>query len=473
MTLRACAARVRARLAAEHGFGVIEVLVSALIVVLISLSSLAAIDAAGRTADKNKSRSVASSLAQDDLERMRAIKITDLAAMGANSAPRTVTVDGESYSVQSKAEYLAGTAGSDNCASDDEAPKYLKMTSTVTWPNMGASKPVVSNSLRATPSGTIGDFGSLAVDINGRAGAGQSGIAVTITPDATAAANGGVTTTANTNSKGCVLFGYIASGRYTVSFSKSGYVLAPNPNNASVSDETVVAADSIASKTYTYDQAGKASATYVTNASYGSTTWGTSTQGTGFTIQNALLGSPDYKTVSHTAAASYTTPTFAYFPFTGAYEAYSGLCTAYKPGSGDVQSMAIGPGGTGTASVREFRLRVQVQRRTSTSGGNYATMPNDAKTTVKVTPTSSGCTDTVNAAWVSNTGSSSSTASANYSTYEAIVPWGSYTVCAQYNNTTSNRAKTSVNNISTTASTGTTYGTRIEVPYNQTSGYTC
>ena len=56
MTLRACAARARTRLAGEGGFGVIEVLVSALIVVLISLSTLAAIDAAGRTQDTNKSR---------------------------------------------------------------------------------------------------------------------------------------------------------------------------------------------------------------------------------------------------------------------------------------------------------------------------------------------------------------------------------------------------------------------------------
>ena len=96
---------------------------------------------------------------------------------------------------------------------------------------MGTAKPVRPNSLRATPSGTIGDFGSLAVDINGRTGAGQAGIPVTITPDATAAANGGVTTTATTNDKGCVIFGYIADRRATRSASrKAGYVLAANPN---------------------------------------------------------------------------------------------------------------------------------------------------------------------------------------------------------------------------------------------------
>ena len=304
------------RLRAEDGFGIVEVMVSAIIVVIISLSTFAALDAAGRTADRNKSRSVASSLAQDDLERLRSVKITDLAALGASaqvSGPcvagegarcREVVVDGEKYYVRSKGEYLAGTAGSDNCASDDEAPKYLKITSTVSWDSMGTTRPVTANSLRATPSGTIGDFGSLAVDINGRTGAGQAGIPVTITPDATAAANGGVTTTAATNDKGCVLFGYIATGRYTVTFSKAGYVLAQNPNAPSVTETAVVAADSIASKSYQYDQAGGAAVNYRTNNAFGGTTWTTPANGTEFMIRNAQLGTPSFKTFSNAPAAT-------------------------------------------------------------------------------------------------------------------------------------------------------------------------
>ena len=381
MTLRACAARARTRLAGEGGFGVIEVLVSALIVVLISLSTLAAIDAAGRTQDTNKSRSVASSLAQDDVERLRAMKITELAALGANSDPRTVMVDGEKYFVQSKGEYLAGQAGSDNCASDDEAPKYLKLTSTVTWPTMRAAKPVVANTLRATPSGTIGDFGSLAVDINGRAGAGQEGIVVKIVPDATAAANGGVTTEATTNSKGCVLFGYIATGRYTISFAKPGWVLAPYPNDPTEEDTAVVAADSIASKAYQYDQAAAASVRYVRNASYGSATWGgtNTTTGNGFTIQNASLGSPDFKTFANNPATSLTatsTSGLVNFPYTGGWEAWSGVCMGNKPPAlADRGSVTLTPGSTVSTDVREFRLRVQVQRRTTSAGGQLRDRP--------------------------------------------------------------------------------------------------
>ncbi len=299
---RLIAERLRA-LGAEDGFGIIEVMVSAIIVVIISLSTFAAIDAAGRTADSNRSRSAAASLAQDDLERLRSKKITELAALNISPETRSVSVDGEAYTVQSKGEYVAGTAGSDNCASDDEAPKYLKITSTVTWPNMGTVKPVVANSLRATPSGTIGDFGSLAVDINDRNGAGQAGISVTITPDATAAANGGVTTTATTNAKGCILFGYIATGRYTVSFAKPGYVLAANPNAGSVSETAVVAADSIASKSYQYDQAGTAAVNYRTNTAYGNSTFTATTNGTGFSIGQAPLGTPSFKTFANTRPA--------------------------------------------------------------------------------------------------------------------------------------------------------------------------
>ena len=473
----------RRALEAEDGFGIIEVLVSAIIVAIISVATFTAIDAAGRTSDTNKARSVAASLAQDDLEELRSKKITELATLGANTPARTVTVDNRQYSIQSKGEYLAGTAGSDNCASDDEAPKYLKITSTVTVPSIPRLSPVVANSLRATPSGTIGDFGSLAVDINDRTGAGQAGIPVTITPDATAAANGGVTTTGTTNTKGCVLFGYIATGRYTVSFAKAGYVLAANPNAGSVSESAVVAADSIASKSYQYDQAGAAAVLYRTNNAYNGTTWNTNTNGTGFTIANASLGTPDFKTFTNTAATSATSPVVN-FPFTGAYETWAGVCAGNRPPAAATGSLTVPKGAANVPSAtavpplgvaREFRLRVQVQRRNSsstTSTTNYATTPNDGRTVVRFTPTTPGCTDTVNATWVSNTGTSGG-ATAAYSTWEAIVPWGSYTVCAQYTNTTTNRAKDTETGVTTTTVAGTTYGTRLVIPYNLTSGYAC
>ncbi len=53
------------------------------------------------------------------------------------------------------------------------------------------------------------------------------------------------------------------------------------------------------------------------------------------------------------------------------------------------------------------------------------------------------------------------------------MPWGSYDVCAQYNNTTTNRAKVTQTGIATTDSKGTTYGTTLVIPYNQTVGYSC
>lgn len=460
----------RKALAAEDGFGIIEVLVSAMMVVLISLGVFSAIDAAGRTADVNKSRSAASNLAHDDQDRLRSLKITDLAR---RTETRTVTVDNEAYTVASKGEYVAGSAGSDNCASDDEAPKYVKITSTVTWPNMGSVKPVEENSLRATPSGTIGNFGSLAVDINDRAGAGQAGIAVTITPDAAAAAAGGVTTTGTTNDQGCIVFGYIRSGRYTVSFAKPGYVLAANPNAGSVNDVAVVASDAIASKSYQYDVAGRATVNYRTNDSFGSGAWATSTNGTGFTIANSSLGTPDFKTFTHAGAASGSSG-LVNFPFTGGYEAWAGVCAGYKPASaGDLGSLTIPPGGTGTATVREFRLRVQVQRRTSRTGStNYGTTPNDGRTTVTFSPTTPGCTDSVAASWVSDTGDIG-TSSSNYSTWEAIVPWGSYSVCAQYGGGGGNRGKVDEADVTTDTSSGSVHGNKLEIPFNLRLGYSC
>jgi Tfp pilus assembly protein PilV len=408
-------------LAGEAGFGIIEVLVSSIMVVLISLALFTAIDAAGRTADNNKSRSVASSLAQDDQERLRSIAITALAR---SATTRTVTVDGEAYTVDSTGEYLPGSAGSDNCASNDEAPKYVKITSTVSWQNMRGAKPVVANSLRATPSGTIGDFGSLAVDINNRSGNGQADIAVTITPDAEAAAAGGVTTTANTNAKGCVIFGYIRSGRYTITASKTGHVLAANPNLTAINEQAVVAADSIASKSYTYDLAGAVRVAYKTTTVAGGAVEGNA-NGAGFTIANALLGTPAVKTFTHTSGIASPNPgALVNFPFTTNYEVWAGTCLGAKPNGNTTvapiapaQTLAVPAGAQSTVtSVREPKLTFTIKYFTTSA---QTTTANVSGGLVKLTPTDSTCT----AAQSANT-NSSGVVSFN-------APYGPYTLCYQ------------------------------------------
>jgi Tfp pilus assembly protein PilV len=466
--------RIDAR--AEDGIGIIEVLVSALIVVLVSMAVFAAIDAAGRTADQNKSRSVASSVAQSDQERLRSLPISQV---GNLDSTRTVTVDGENYTVRSQGQYVTGPADATDCTSTEQNPKYLKITSTVSWRDIPTGiKPVTMDSLRTVPNGTLSGQGTLVVGVSDRSGAGLSGLTVNI--------SGASNASATTNSNGCAVFGYIATGTYNVTASRAGYVDASNPTNSTLTGTVVVAADGVASKAFQYDQAGGVSVNYQT-VPYGGGT-ATSTTGEGFTIANSGLGTLNTKTFTHATAATGSSG-LVNFPFTSAYQVWSGGCSENQPpasmfdGTVATQTATVPKGATGTAvNVREPRLRVRVNRRNSTSTtatNNYAVMTADNKTTVKFTSTTTGCATTVtyngtNGA-VTNQGNTTAAGGVigNYTTFEAVLPFGSYSVCAAYNGSTSNRASQTATGVLNNGPTGTTYGTTITVPYNQTTGYTC
>src|SRR3954471_13613438 len=85
----------------QSGFALIEVMMSALIVAIVSVGVLAGIDASSATSGSNKARGIAASIAQDDQERMRSMQPDDLAAM--RFQRRTVTVAGVAYQVTSDA----------------------------------------------------------------------------------------------------------------------------------------------------------------------------------------------------------------------------------------------------------------------------------------------------------------------------------------------------------------------------------
>jgi hypothetical protein len=467
---------------AEDGFGIIEVLVSALIVVLVSLGVFAAIDAAGHTADANKSRSVASSLAQSDQERLRSMTISQVGALGTSTLPRTVTVDGEDYSVKSQGQYVTGPADATDCSSTEQNPKYLKITSTVTWPDIRGVKPVTLDSLRTVPNGSLSGQGTLVVGVTDRAGAGLSGLTVNIT--------GASSASAVTNANGCAVFGYIPTGSYTINASRAGYVDPSNPTKSTLTGTVVVAADGVASKAFQYDQAGGVTVNYLTVPFGGGAT--AATTGEGYTIANAGLGALSTKNFMHTSAASASSG-LVNFPFTSAYQVWSGNCTenqppasmfATTPPTGTLagpQTALVPKGSSVSVNILEPRLRVRVNRfnNASQTSSQYSTMTADNKTTVKFTSTTTGCATTVtyngtNGA-VTNQGNTTATGgtSGNYTTFEAILPFGSYSVCAAYNGTTTNRASKTQTAVLNNTPAGTLYGTTITVPYNQTTGYTC
>jgi len=85
----------------EEGAFLMELLVSAFLVVLLTVGSMAAFDYASQQSGAQRSRAQAANIAQSEIERLRSLKFSQLQGMDATT---TKVVDGKRYSITSRGE---------------------------------------------------------------------------------------------------------------------------------------------------------------------------------------------------------------------------------------------------------------------------------------------------------------------------------------------------------------------------------
>src|SRR3954453_20328671 len=135
---------------AQDGFGLIEVLVSALVVISAALAVGTAFDAAGHASGRDRNRAVAASLAQGDQERLRGMDPGDLNNLIASPATTTKVSGNVTYTIVSSASAQNDTEATPDCGGDSNSASYLEVTSTVTWPNL-AINPLAHHALLSVP----------------------------------------------------------------------------------------------------------------------------------------------------------------------------------------------------------------------------------------------------------------------------------------------------------------------------------
>lgn len=391
----------------ESGATLIEVLVSAVLVAMLSVGVLEGLDAADAQSGNTKARSVAAQLAQEDQERLRAFRARELSN---HRETRTRTVAGVPYTITSRADWVTDENGARSCTNSSARADYLQIGSTVTWPAMRGAKPAQLRSIYAPPNGSFGDEGSLGVQIVDRNASGLPGIAVDIT--------GPRNLSDLTDSEGCVFFGYLPQGNYTVKFSKPGYV---DTNGVNAVQRVVgVQNETTQLQTIDYDVAGGANLQVVTKKA-GVEHAATSTT---MVLGHTRLASPGAKFLtSGTAIQNWVTPTQvpSLFPFTSAYSAYTGNCTGANPADYRLQgantvaaAVNVSPGVTPSTPVKVIEPSLRLKLPT---GSPFAAFP--AGWVVKLTAKATGCGGTTNygidsAGWVTPLG----------------LPYGIYDVCA-------------------------------------------
>jgi Tfp pilus assembly protein PilV len=385
MTLR----RITARASGEAGFALFEVLMSATILLGVALATLTAVDRAQETATQSRGRSVASSLAEQDQERLRAMPATALANYKGETRP--VTVGSVRYDVVSSAAWVRdATGGTQSCTSDAPQADYLRVTSTVTSGLVGAkTRPVTLTSLVSPP---LDKRGSLAVKVTDSRLPTAPVQGLTVSISGTTGATAGTNASDTTNSAGCAIFSLLPAGTYRVKLNQVGWV---DPSGVTAVDVSKgVTSGNVSVLALQYDRAG------TITVSFDTLVGGASSPSRGWAATAANSGVPGSGLRSYTGLnapqASVEIPNL--FPFTTGYETYAGACNSANPrvaipdtnwyttgGGGAGDSVVVPQGDTSrVATVRQPPLNLTVKNGTTAqSGANVVLTPTDTACTVK------------------------------------------------------------------------------------------
>jgi Tfp pilus assembly protein PilV len=316
----------------QSGIALLEALVSAVLLTIVAAGVFSYFSASTRATAQERHRAQANNLAEADLERLRSMPVTcpktaptctySAASIVGTPQSQTVTQDGTVYTVVSRAEYQNDPSISTNCSAGAGSRDYIAVSSTVTWPDIGARPPVTASSIVTPPSGSVvPNSGSLRINVVNSQGVGIPGATLTGSGiNGTQGSFGGTT-----NSAGCVLWKNVPSGNYslTVAGVAAGMVdkdgnppNQPQPTQIGVVDQNSTTVD------LQYDSPGSAAVSFRTRnysnqlmaATFDSMVFAQSGMSTGTRLFSV---SPAAATINATQL----------FPFTSSYSAFAGTCT--------------------------------------------------------------------------------------------------------------------------------------------------
>jgi Tfp pilus assembly protein PilV len=409
------------RISEARGFAMVEAIVAAMLLVVVALGVLKGLETAQTSSGREKARSTAAALTEQDQERMRSFRAVDLDNY---DETRTLTVNNVSYTVTSRVDWVRdSTGGTQSCNNSASQADYMRLTSTTTSNLVNTPiKPITLSSLVAPPVGAFGtNQGTLGIQVNDRDGVGVPNINVTIT--------GPTTITNATNDAGCAIFAYVPVGSYTASMNSAGWVDQGGVQNTSVG--ATVSNGTVNVKSLSYDRGASVDANFDTEPLGGSS--GVPAATTQLSAANASVPSGPFapfagERVFNPPGSLGTITATGLFPFADGYNLYGGGCpgadpTKYDPdyfstvGAGAV--VATDPGAASpAATVRLPSINLRVLYNGLALPSTY-----QAYTRIVVTSIGTNCSEkftfpapaTDSAGWMLN----------------PALPFGPYKVCAE------------------------------------------
>ncbi len=307
----------------ESGFALVEALISAAVLAIVALAVLSGIDGANFSSAREKARAVASNLAEQDQEQLRSMTVDQLTSLQPH-AP--VTIDGATYQVTSKAEWVTDdTGGTAACGSTSNKSQYLHVTSTVTSNIVGSRLPAVKIDSLVSPSVAYSQtHGALGVKIIDRNGQPVPNLSVSA-----ALVGGTALTSLTTDPTGCAVWYSVAVGNYSITATKSGWG-TPDGKVSPVAATQTVSPNTVSFVNLTMDQLTSATINIKSHIPGKTPTTGNTYDSKARSISDASASTRTWTP----SATSLSTPITAdtLYPFAStSYSFYTGACSYQSP----------------------------------------------------------------------------------------------------------------------------------------------
>jgi Tfp pilus assembly protein PilV len=320
---------LRRRAQGDEGFGLVEAVVAAFVLLLFSVGIAGLITATLKVSKIDRMRVAASSLATREMEIVRnqfASSDADaLAVVGAGlvtdpnplDGPGPTVVDGVRYTVKRTASWVPKGTGVSACDGGGSVTyPSVRISVEVTWPGMGPVQPVRSDSIVTPNKGLLNtSYAFVAVKVTRFDGSPFAGRTITSTGP------GGAVQQQLTDASGCAVFGFSAPGEHTFTLAEPGFV--DYYNKAEHVQTRSVSAGSFQTFAVTYDQAASMAVAYSVAGGHG-----LPSPLPPLVVSSAGLPSPKRLTF---ASAGPTTTVSGLPPYAQGYTVWAGTCTDAEP----------------------------------------------------------------------------------------------------------------------------------------------
>jgi Tfp pilus assembly protein PilV len=411
--------RAQPTLPAEQGFVLIEILVSALVLVIASAGVVTLLQTTIKAQGEQRHGSEAYALAQEDQARLASMRLGSLKHL---DETRSIMLNKTEFKVHSLGVFLNDKTSTVSCTVGSSSADYVQMTSIVTWPRMKGSEKAKIVSILSQSNGSLDpNNGTLAVSVTNEAMEPMANVRVY------GESTGGGAFDGLTDVAGCASFPDlpavpISNYSMTADATAAGLV---NKDGKSSEEKTVgVKANDVENVPLQFDHPGTiplnfkyrvgstgtfATATADSVVAYNSTMTTAKVVGTPGGIRESIINA---------------TPLF---PFTSAYTLYPGSCASNNPNTegknpAGVATVVAPRGATAApATIQLPALELVVKK------GSTGPVPG-----AKVTITDTSCKEAkgslVKRTFTTNAAGKPSSSETGVA--EPALPWGKYTVCA-------------------------------------------